>query len=252
VIALLRTLAVVALGLVQGVAVPKNDGWVTDLAHLLSPEQERALEALCESYHAGTKRDVALLTVPDLGGQPIERYSLEVARAWKMGANGADDAALLVVSKNDRKLRIEVGRMLEDKLTDAISGRIIRDVIAPRFKAGDFYGGLRAGLEAMHAAIGGDYAAVERAHPQDIPLPAIFFMISFVLLMISLARRRRRLGGWGGGVPPFWIGPMIGRSLGGGGGGRSSGGFGGGFGGGFSGFGGGGGGFRGGGASGGW
>jgi uncharacterized protein len=251
-IALLHTLAALALVVAQGVEIPKYDGWVTDNAHLLSADQERSLEALMESYHAGTKHDIALLTVPNLGGQPIERYALEVSRAWKLGQAEISDGALLVVSKDDRKMRIEVLRGLEGELTDLLAGRIIRDVIAPRFKAGDFYGGLRAGIESINAAIGGNYAppAPVRARSQGGGIAVIMI----VLLVVLLSRRRRR-GGWGrgGGMPPFWIGPMIGRGLGGGGFGGLGGG-GGGFspgGGGFGGFGGGGG-ARGGGASGGW
>jgi uncharacterized protein len=253
-IALLHSLAAFALALVQGVTVPRNDGWVTDLAGLLKPDQERALEALCESYRAGTKHDVAVLTVPDLGGQPLERFALEVARDWKLGQVGVDDGALLLVSKNDRKIRIEVLRGLEHVLTDSISGRIIRDEIAPHFKSGDFYGGLRAGLEAMHAAIGGEYgrtAPVRARQHREVGQIALSGIVMVVFILIAISRSRRR----GGGVP-WWIGPLIlgnmGRSRGGswGGGGFGGGGRGGGFGG-FGGFGGGGG-ARGGGASGGW
>ena len=248
-IGLLQALCACALALFQGVAVPKNDGWVTDLAGMLSSEQERALEALCESYRLGTKHDVAVLTVPDLGNQPIERYALEVARAWKLGQVGLDDGALLVVSKNDRKIRIEALRGVEGSLTDSISGRIVRDVIAPRFKNGDFHGGIRAGVEAMHAAIGGDYAALERARPSARSLPPAVMLALFVIVMLLAARGRRRRGLAGmGGMPPLWTGAMLGRGLGGFGGGGFGGG---GLGGGFSGFGGGGG-ARGGGASGGW
>jgi uncharacterized protein len=251
--ALLHTIAAFALLLFQGVAVPKNDGWVTDLAHVLDPQQERALESLMESYHAGTQHDIALLTVDDLGGQPIERYALEVARAWKMGAVGADDAALLVVSKGDRKMRIEVGRMLEDRLTDAVSGRIIRNEIAPHFKQGDYYGGLRAGIEAMHAAIGGQYAEPPAARaPPQLGLVALFIVVMIVIALLRGGHRGPRIRG--GGMGPFWLGMLLSNTTRGGGfgGGGFGGGFGGGGGGGFGGFGGGGGGFRGGGASGGW
>jgi uncharacterized protein len=248
--ALLHTIAALGLLLFQGVAVPTNDGWVTDLAHMLTPEQESSLEALMTSYKAGTKQDVALLTVPDLSGQPIERYALEVARAWKMGTAGVDDGALLVVSKNDRKVRIEVARSVEDKLTDAVCGRIIRNEITPRFRAGDFYGGLRSAVEAMHAAIGGHYAEPPAARaPAQVGIVAIFIVVMIVIALLRSRRGGPRIGG--GGMGPFWIGMMLGgagRRGGFGGGGFGGGGLGGGFGG----FGGGGGGFRGGGASGGW
>jgi len=204
-----------------------------------------------ESYKAGTQQDVALLTVPDLGGQPIDRYALEVARAWKMGTAGADDGALLVVSKNDRKVRIEVARSIEDRLTDAICGRIIRNELAPSFRAGDYYGGLRRAVEAMHAAIGGEYADPPAARaPAQLGVVALFIVVMIVIALLRGRRGGPRIGG--GGMGPFWLGMMLGgtgRHGGFGGGGLGGGGFGGG---GFGGFGGGGGGFRGGGASGGW
>ncbi|MFN0009191.1 MAG: TPM domain-containing protein [Planctomycetota bacterium] len=227
------------------VEVPKNDGWVTDVAGLLTPDQERSLEDLMESYKQGTKHEIALLTVPSLNGESIERFALEVGRAWGIGSAERNNAALLVVSKADRELRIEAARGLEGNLTDSISGRIIRDVIVPQFKQGDFAGGLHAGVEAMHAAIGGDYGKLPRERKADRGLgglvPFAFWIVMAVVMAIA---RRNRRGGRRSGFGPFLPLPHIG-GFGGLGGGRSSGG------GGFSGFGGGGG-FSGGGASGKW
>jgi uncharacterized protein len=237
------------------IEIPKNDGWVTDLAGMLNPAAERALEELMESYKQGSTHEIALLTVPSLKGQPIERFALQVGRAWGIGGKELNNGALLVASKEDRALRIEVGRGLEGNLTDSISGRIIRDVIVPEFQNGDYVTGLRQGIEAMHAAIGGDYAKVKRSRParpdlesevgRILPMLLIAILVFFVRVSNRLRRGRRR----GTSVfPGMYIPPIGGGSLGrsrGWGGGRSSGG------GGFSGFGGGGG-FSGGGASGRW
>jgi len=240
----------------QEIAVPANDGWVTDLAGFLSAAQEASLEEAMESYKQGSGHDVAVLTVPSLEGAPIERFALEVGRTWKLGRAGADDSALLVVARSERKLRIEVGRGAEGDLTDAIAGRIIRNVISPSFKQGRFYDGLREGVEAIHAAMGGDYAPLER-HPQRARetgiaalLPLLFALLFFVALGVS-ARRARRHGVGGSVLPWILMGHAMGSrgGRGGFGGGGGFGGFSGG--GGFSGFGGGGG-FSGGGASGGW
>jgi uncharacterized protein len=248
-----------AVALTAQVEVPANDGWVTDLADLLTPAEERELEALMESYRQGTTHEIALLTVPDLGGQPIERFALEVARTWKIGREGENNGALLVVARDDRKIRIEVGRGLEGSLTDSIAGRIIRNVIAPAFKQGDFHAGIRGGIEAMHAAIGGDYAAIPEQAPRSRrgffgPFIAMTILFAIFLLLAGIAGgrgggrgRRRRGSSW-----PWWL--LAGTAIGSGGrrggglGGFGGGGFGGG---GFGGFGGGGG-FSGGGASGGW
>jgi uncharacterized protein len=228
--------------------VPRNDGWVTDLAGVLTPQQEASLEALMESYKSGTTHEIALLTVPSLEGRSLEAYSLAVAREWGIGGQDSNNGALLFVARDEHKLRIEVGRGLEGNLTDSISGRIIRDVIAPEFKRGQFYPGLRGGIEAIHAAIGGDYGPIrESQNSQSVAgcVPLVFNLLFFFFIFGAMARRRGRRGGTGGVLPWLIFASMSGgRSSGGGGG------FGGG-GGGFGGFGGGGG-FSGGGSSGGW
>jgi uncharacterized protein len=241
------------------IQVPKNEGWVTDLTGTLSAAQKSELSTLMESYKRGTTHEIAVLIVPSLNGASLENYALEVGRQWGMGTKEKNNAALLLVVKNERKIRIEVARGLEGSLTDSISGRIIRDVIAPNFKRGQFFEGVKAGVVAMHEAIGGNYGALPRGQSVAVDpgllgligcLVPILFFVFIVLAIIARVRRgsgaqrrSRWTRGWGG---PF-IGPFGGGSWGGGGGGHSSGG---GFGG-FSGFGGGGG-FSGGGSSGGW
>jgi uncharacterized protein len=226
--------------------VPKNQGWVTDLAGLLSSDEERELETLMESYKRGTTHEIALLTIPSLEGADLARFALEVGRTWGIGGKDANNGALLLVSKEDRAVRIEVGRGLEGNLTDSISGRIIRDVIVPKFKQGQFAAGLKEGVVTIHEAIGGEYGRIParrsgrnsgRALP---PFIVILIVLAIILSRISRGGRRRRGGGLLG--PIFW-GGLGGHHMSGGGGG--------GFGGGFSGFGGGGG-FSGGGASGRW
>ncbi len=219
------------------VEVPKNDGWVTDLAGILTPSTERKLEALMESYRQGSGHEIAVLTVPELDGQPIERLALEVGRSWGLGEKGKNNGALLVVAYKDRKLRIEVGRGLEGHLTDSRCGRIIRDVIAPHFRKGNTDKGIEEGVLAMHQVAGGEYGVLKTQGKRRKGSP----VIGIIVLLIFLFLMGR---GGGGGMLPWLI--LNGIS---GGSGRG-GGFGGG-GGGFSGFGGGGG-FSGGGASGGW
>ena len=99
-----------------------------------------------------------MLAIPSLEGEVLENYSLKVARTWKLGRKGVNDGVLLLIAKGDRKLRIEVGRGLEGSLPDALAGRIIQDEITPRFKAGDFDGGVTAGVDAILAAAAGRYA----------------------------------------------------------------------------------------------
>jgi uncharacterized protein len=212
------------------VDVPKNQGWVTDLAGILTPATEARLEMVMESYRVGSGHEIAVLTVPDLDGQPIEKLVLEVGRSWGLGEKGKNNGALLVVAYKDRKLRIEVGRGLEGELTDSRCGRIIRDVIAPHFRSGNTDKGIEAGVVAMHQVAGGEYGAIIGRGKSGSPLSGIFVLLFIVLMM--------RRGG--GGVLPLLILGSMGGGRGGGGGGGGFGGFGGG------------GGFSGGGASGGW
>ena len=252
---LLSPLAGLVLGaFAQGPPVPASDGWVTDLGDLLTPSQEASLESLMESYESGTTHEIALLTVPSLEGASLERFALEVGRSWGIGGREENNGALLLVARDDRLMRIEVGRGLEGALTDSIAGRIIRDVIAPQFKRERYYEGIRAGIEAMHAAIGGDYGPIHRSEGGKEAAGALTGCVAllvnlglFYLFFRVIGGGRSGRRGRGGSDFPWWI--LWAASAGGSGGRSGGGGFGGG--GGFSGFGGGGG-FSGGGASGGW
>ncbi len=224
-------------------SIPANDGWVTDLAGFLTASEERSLESLMESYKAGSTHEIALLTVPELGRSSIEKFALDVARAWKMGTAEKNNAALLVISRGDRKMRIEVGRGLEGNLTDSISGRIIRNLIAPEMKRGQYYAALRGGIEAMHAAAGGEYGEIPRASGRRGGRSRFVGLFPLLFFLMFFGRSSRRGRGRGMLLPMLLLGSMGSRRGGGFGGGGGGGGFGG--------FGGGGG-FSGGGASGGW
>jgi uncharacterized protein len=250
----LRVLAgviLVAVALAPAAAaieIPTNEGWVTDLAGMLTPQQENELETLMESYKQGSGNEIALLTVPDLGGDSLERYALEVGRGWGMGEKDKNNAALLLIARDERKIRIEVARGLEGTLTDSISGRIIRGVITPRFRNGQIYEGMRDGIVAMQAAAGGDYASLPPERGGKSKGGGLAGLIPFIFVLIILINLGRHAGARGC-LPWLALGALgsSGRRSSGWTSG-SSGGFGGG---GFGGFGGGGG-FSGGGASGGW
>jgi len=199
-------------------AVPKNDGWVTDLAGMLSPAQERELETLMESYKQGTTHEIALLTIPSLEGDDLARFALRVGRAWGIGGKEKNNGAILVVSKADHAIRIEVGRGLEGDLTDGMSGRIIRNVIAPEFKQGRFAAGLKAGVIAIHEAIGGNYGAIpDRVRDGSAKVALVLLVLCLIVVAVVLRsingtgtyRRRSALG------PIFW-GSMLGGRRGGG------------------------------------
>lgn len=144
------------------VPVPPLTARVTDLSATLSAAQQAALEQTLQAFEARKGSQLAVLLVPTTAPETIEQYALRVAEQWKLGRKKVDDGALLVVAKTDRALRIEVGYGLEGALNDAVSKRIISDIITPRFKQGDFYGGITAGVDRMIRVIDGEPLPVPR------------------------------------------------------------------------------------------
>jgi uncharacterized protein len=138
------------------VAVPPLVGRVVDQTGTLSTNDVSALNQTIRAFEARKGSQVAVLIVPTTDGEAIEQFSLRVAEAWKVGRKKIDDGALLVIAKNDRHLRIEVGYGLEGALTDVTSKRIIDEDITPKFKAGDFAGGISAGVDKMFRVIDGE------------------------------------------------------------------------------------------------
>ena len=261
-------------GLTSGqVPVPPLTAHVTDQTGTLTAEQTAALEQTLTAFEARKGSQLAVLMVASTAPEEVEQYALRVAEQWKLGRKKVDDGAILVVAKNDRAMRIEVGYGLEGALTDLTSKRIISETILPRFKAQDFYGGISAGVgqiirvidgEALPAptarapqgigdvqqyapmlfilalAVGGVLRAVLGKVPGSLVTGGVVAVIAwFVVGAISMAA----IAGVIAMVVTLMGGGMLGRGLGGfSGGGRGGGG----------GFGGGGGGFGGGGASGRW
>ena len=142
--------------------VPPLTGRIVDNAHLLPADRTASLSAELAAHEARTGNQVALLTLHSLEGEPLEEFSHRVATTWKLGQKGADNGVLVLVVPGDRKVRIEVGYGLEGTLTDAKSSRIIREEMAPRFRTGDFSGGIAAGVKAVLGTIEGTYTPPER------------------------------------------------------------------------------------------
>jgi uncharacterized protein len=224
--------------------VPFLSGRVVDEAEMLSPAAEEVVSATLERLERDTGHQVAVLSVASLQGEPLEDFSHRVASTWALGRQDHDDGVLFLIARDERRMRIEVGYGLEGRFPDALAGRILRDLVTPRFRSGDFEGGIKAGVDAIAAVLEGRGDAVPVA-PRAVSSGAkvadvvvvLLLLQALIVLILMVSRRRRQ---WRGrGVRGPWIAPW-----GGGFGGRS-----GGFGGGFSG---GGGSFGGGGASGGW
>lgn len=250
----------------------RPEGPVADYANVLTAGDKAMLDAKLRDYNRATGRAIIVATVPSLDGEEIEPYAQRLAESWGIGGAKSENGVLLLVAPTERKLRIHTARGVQERMTDIMSGRIIRDTVVPRFKAGDMSGGIVAGVDAIVAQLDMDpaqakaieeaQAAADRARRSDggFPIGALFWLVFvflfFVVPMLSRGGRRRRRGRspWGNTARDIILweaGSAIARGVfnsGGGGGGWGGGGGGGGFGG----FGGGGGGFNGGGASGGW
>jgi uncharacterized protein len=138
------------------IPVPRLAAHVSDLTGTLSRTQVAQLEKKLTELEARKGSQIAVLVVPTTRPEDIEQYSIRVAEHWRLGRKGIDDGALLLVAMKDREMRIEVGYGLEGALPDVVAKRIIDDIIAPQFRAGEFYNGLDAGLAAMIRVIGGE------------------------------------------------------------------------------------------------
>jgi len=150
-------LALLLIGAAQAeVAVPPPTQRVTDLTATLDAGQTQSLEARLAAFEQQKGAQLAVLIVPTTQPETIEQYGLRVVEAWKLGRKGVDDGVLLLVAKDDRALRIEVGYGLEGALNDATANRIVEEIIVPHFKSGEFYSGIEAGIAAIIKVIEGE------------------------------------------------------------------------------------------------
>jgi uncharacterized protein len=273
------------------VAVPPLSARVIDLTGTLSGDAVNRLEGELAAFEAKKGSQIAVLIVPTTQPEDIEQYGIRVADAWQLGRKGIDDGAILLVAKNDRAVRIEVGRGLEGALPDVTANRILTEIITPHFKTGDYDGGVQAGIDRMLAVVNGEPLPEPdrkwERHTDVGNLLPLLLVVVFVVSGVLRSLLGRLLGalatgglagfiawllshllpiGVGAGMLGFLFALLVGSSrgwsTGGGGWGGGFGGFGGGLGGfggrggggggGGGGFSGGGGGFNGGGASGSW
>ncbi|SNR88952.1 uncharacterized protein SAMN05192560_1603 [Methylobacillus rhizosphaerae] len=149
-------LAVAGLAQADEVAVPDLKARVTDLTGTLSQQEQTALESKLAQFEQEKGSQIAVLLVPTTAPEAIEQYSLRVVEAWKLGRGKVDDGVLVLVAKDDRKMRIEVGYGLEGAIPDVIAKRIVSDVMAPAFRQGNFYGGIDAAVGYLTRLIAGE------------------------------------------------------------------------------------------------
>jgi uncharacterized protein len=202
--------------------VPPLAARVTDLAGTLTTAERAALEEKLEAFEARKGAQLAVLIVPTTRPEEIEQYSIRVVDAWQLGREQPDDGALLLVAMQDRALRIEVGRGLEGALTDLVANRVIDETITPRFRDGDFAGGISAGVDRMIQVIDGEPLPEPEQHWEGAQglasLLPILFMVVLVGSTILRAIFGRALGslatgGVAGGLA-WWVTQALGLSVG--------------------------------------
>lgn len=231
---------------------PNPPTLVNDFAGILLKDEDERLEQKLVAYNDSTSTQIAIVTLKSVGDYDISQVSLKILRDWGIGTKGKNNGILILVSMEDRKIRIETGYGMEGVVPDAIANEIIAQIIKPAFREEQYYEGLNKAVDAIEKAAAGEYKADPRQSKPGISPGAIFLLILVIVIIVSIISR----GGGGGGGTTYnrrggWIWPVLGSmgGFGGGSGGGWSGGGGSG-GGGFGGFGGGSGG--GGGASGSW
>ncbi|MCX7895559.1 MAG: TPM domain-containing protein [Thermoanaerobaculum sp.] len=174
--------------------VPFLAGRVNDLAGLLDEASREQLEQRLAQIEQSTGAQVVVLTIPSLEGEDLEDYAHRVASTWQLGQKGKDNGVLFLIAKGERKMRLEVGYGLESVLPDALARRILDQLVKPAFRAGDFAGGISAGVEAVARAIQGESVpkpaatgpSQDRSMGTKLPFFVVFFTI-FILVIGSFS-----------------------------------------------------------------
>jgi len=180
--------------------VPQLRGRVNDYANLLSPGASQRLEQALVDFERSDSTQIVVLTINSLEGESLEEYSIRVAEAWRIGQAKLDNGAILLIAKQERKIRIEVGRGLEGVLTDLVSGRIIRGDMSPHFKKNDYDAGITAGVSSIMQVVRGEY----QAQPRDLKqgkksAEPVFTLLVFLLVaVVFLGSFSKILGGAAG------------------------------------------------------
>jgi uncharacterized protein len=182
--------------------VPQLQGYINDYAGMMSPQAKTELENELRVFEQTDSTQIVILTIPSLEGEVLEEFSIKVADSWKIGQKYKDNGIILLVGQQDRKIRIEVGKGLEGRLTDLMAGRIIDFVIKPRFKRGDFDGGFLAGVHALIDATRGEFQADERRSVQKPERISQFlsFLVFGTIMILLLGSMSRVIGGISGAI----------------------------------------------------
>lgn len=180
--------------------VPANDGFVTDIAAILTDDQESALETKLRQYKEKTSNEIAIVILPDLAGEPIENAGLEIGRKWGIGSK-KNNGILMLVDYTGRNVRFDVGYGLEGAVPDIVTKGIIEMDIVPNFRDGKYGEGLAAAVDALEKHIGGEFTADRYADTESGgPSGGLLFLIAFLLFQWLVSILGRTKSWWLGGV----------------------------------------------------
>ncbi|WP_170002266.1 TPM domain-containing protein, partial [Pseudopontixanthobacter vadosimaris] len=212
---------ILAIGQVAAQDIPaRPEGPVLDAANIIDPAQQAALEGELRAYNQATGRAIIVVTVPSLGGQPIENYAQTLVETWDIGGAETEEGVLLLVAQQEREIRIATARGVQGRLTDALSGRIIRDTMVPAFREGDFTGGIVAAVTQIREILDAEPATAEAiaeaaaaaeaqggGSSDEANIGGVFFWIVLIVAFMFLfggggarGSRRRYRGGMASGI----------------------------------------------------
>lgn len=182
--------------LIAGLNIPTLTRYVTDQTNTLTQSEIGDLEYRLKTYDDTTSNQIVVLIISTLEGEDLFDYSIQVAEKNKIGRKGKDNGILILVVKDDRKIRIEVGYGLEGVVPDAVASSIIRNIIIPYFKAGNYYEGLRKGIETLQDAIAGTYKAENKGNNIELIMLFAFIIVFIIFVLIVANGSKFSRGGW--------------------------------------------------------
>lgn len=184
----------VATSSVRALEVPRLQGYVNDYAGMMSDGVRAQLENTLRDFEQTDSTQIVILTIPSLEDETLEEFSMKVAESWKIGQQGRDNGIILLVARQERRVRIEVGRGLEGRMTDLMAGRIIDLVIAPHFRRGDFDGGFVAGVNALIDGVRGEYRSPDkRNRPAKDRIPQLTSLLIYGFILLAIFGRISRI-----------------------------------------------------------
>jgi uncharacterized protein len=214
---LLCSILAAGISYLHAFEIPSTPGsYVNDYADMLSDAEERVLEARVLAFEASTTHEIAVVTVPDMGGDTVEHYAAELFEKWGIGNKDKDNGILFLIARDEHKVRIEVGYGLEETLPDSVAASILSNDVTPHFKQGDFGVGIESGVESIMKAIQGDYVipSYELAPTPDsssnfgnLLIFVGFFGIMFSQLLLRVSGKLAKTKSW-------WAGGVMGGMLG--------------------------------------